>query len=115
MATTVNCRGPGSCDQTPRISGTPAFSSSSPTCAERGGARRVGAGDDGIVSIQNALHANNRFETARAGVITGPLAERPFFFQIARANLSFQHDLGVCRVRQTRNVAANDLDRLPAP
>src|SRR5258706_9910732 len=45
-------------------------------CVRR--ARRVGAGEDRIVAMQNTLHADERFQASRAGVVAGPFAEGAF-------------------------------------
>src|SRR5258705_6612071 len=74
--------------------------------------RRIRTGKNRIVAVEDPLHADKWLEAFRAGVVTGPLAERSFFLQLTGPDFSFENNFRICRKRQTGDFAANNLYRL---
>src|SRR5262249_3735111 len=80
----------------------------------RAGAHRRHAEQDRVVAVIDRLDVDDRDLTHAAGVVAGPFAERPLRVGLARLDVAFDHDLGVGRKRQPRDLAAYHLGRPPA-
>jgi len=57
--------------------------------------------EDGVVAINQGVDADCRLEIAAAGVVAGPLAERPFLDPVVGMDQAFEGDL---RIRACRGL-----------
>src|SRR6266545_209122 len=71
---------------------------------------RISAGNDRIVSIEDAVYPNERFQAFRTRVVAGPLAEGTFFFDFARPDFALENNFRVSGIRETGDVTANHLN-----
>src|SRR5215471_20078615 len=74
--------------------------------------RRNCAQQDGLIAVHERFDADRRLFFRTAGVIAGPLAERPFLQEIVGMNEALEGDLRMRRYRQTRHWPVDYLDRL---
>src|SRR5581483_409192 len=72
---------------------------------------RASAAEDRIVAMVDALDANDRLRTRRAGVVAGPFAERAFGLDVVGLHEALDDDLRVRRERQAGGLALADFDR----
>src|SRR5262249_13860654 len=75
---------------------------------------RIGAGENRIIPVENAFHANEGLETARTRIVAGPFAEGAFFSQLARSNFTLEDDFRFRGIRQAGDIAANHSSRRSA-
>src|SRR6266508_2080127 len=52
-------------------------------------------GDDRIITMIEPMDFNQRLELFAAGIITGPFAERSFFFALVRQKFAFDSDFSI--------------------
>src|SRR3954470_5800395 len=75
---------------------------------------RAGEAEDRLVAVIDALDPHYGLFPAAAGVVAGEFAHRAFGHRLARMHRAFEHDLRMCRHRQTVDLTLNDVVRRPA-
>ena len=74
------------------------------------GAQRRHPQDDGVVAVVDGADVQGGLLAGAAGIVAGPLPERPFHRALVLRQEAFQHDLGVGGDGQARHLAAHHLD-----
>ena len=79
-----------------------------------GGAEGWASEDDRVVAVIDGLDIEDRLLADVAGVVAGPLTERPLLLALLRIHKAFQRDLRVRRDGKAGDLARNDLHRFAA-